>query len=193
MIAACAGGCRRSFANENDVLRARVLALEDEAALLRGRNAELESALAAQAARGHEGIAPEVASEIPYVVEIAIDRWSHARDEDGDGRADVIILYVVPADSRGRFVQLAGFLDAQAAMIPAGGDVRAIGAVALDPAAVRDAYRSSFTGTHYTLRLPVAVPADAPLEACDVTVVYRDGVTGARREAHRPIALAPAR
>jgi hypothetical protein len=190
MLAVCAGGCRRNFANENDVLRARVLELEDEVALLRGRTAELESALAAQAARGHEGIAPEVASEIPYVAEVAIDRWSHARDEDGDGRADVIVLYVVPADGRGRFVQLAGFLDAQAAIIPAGGDVRAIGAVALDPSAVCDAYRSSFTGTHYTLRLPVAVPAAAPLEACDVTVVYRDGITGARLEAHRAIDLA---
>jgi hypothetical protein len=183
-------GCgRRDFANENDVLRARVLELETQTAALERRIVELEAELAAQTIPP-ASLAPEIAANTPQVADISIDRLSHFQDDDEDGTIDALIVYIVPADGRDRFVQLVGRLSLHAALLPMDDEPQTIARVDLSPGAVRDAYRSSFMGTHYTIDAPVSLPADAAaFDACDVRVTYEDGRTGRRLEAHRAISL----
>jgi hypothetical protein len=183
-------GCgQRRFSNENDVLRARVLELEKEAAALEKRIIELEAELAAQAIPP-DGQSMEITANTPHVAAISIDRLSHIRDDDKDGTPDTLIVYVKPADGRGRFVQLVGRLHLHAALLPMREESQTIALLELSPGEVRDAYRSSFTGTHYTIEAPLALPADAAASAeCDVCITYEDGRTGQRFEEHRAIAL----
>jgi hypothetical protein len=183
-------GCgHRRFANENDVLRARVLELEMETAAMKKRNTELEAELAAMTAPP-ASLSPEIAAATPHVTGITIGRLSHLCDDDGDGAPDKLIVYVIPADGRGRFIQLVGQLSLEAALLPTDDEPRTIARAKLSPGEVRDAYRSSFTGTHYTIEAPVSLPADAAaFEKCDVRVTYDDGRSGRRFEAHRAIPL----
>lgn len=182
-------GCgQRHFANENDVLRARVLELETELTTLEKRITELEAEL--NAAATPDAIPPEIIANTPHVTGISIGRLSHLRDIDEDGTPDKLIVYINPTDGRGRFVQLAGRLSVHAALLPARAEARTIGRRLLAPAEVRAAYRSGITGTHYTIEVPVSLPEDADEFAeCDVRATYDDGHTGKRFEAHRAIPL----
>jgi hypothetical protein len=192
LLPALLAGCRSAaIAAENDRLRSRVVELEDELTDARGSLAELRAELATLAAAAGD-LPEDIRANTPHVVTISIGRLSHARDDDGDGRADRLIIYVNPADGRDRFVQCVGELTAHAALLPAQGEAATIARVTLAPAELRDAYRSGVTGTHYTIELPIALPADiGPIAACDVRVGYVDGRTGRRCEAHRSVSLEP--
>jgi hypothetical protein len=191
LAAAVAGaaGCRGGgdFANENDALREKVLDLERDLARSRRRITELEAELATIAAveAGDEVIH----ANTPHVATLDIGRLSHVRDLDEDGTVDTLVLYVTPADGLGRFVQLVGELTAHAAVLPGGGEAVTIGRVVLPPGELRASYRSGVTGTHYTVHVPIAIPPDAGVAEGDVSVVYTDGRTGRRHEAHRAVAL----
>jgi hypothetical protein len=186
------GGCQRDFANENDVLRAQVIDLEDEVTALERRNSELEAELARMA--GDPASLPaEIRANIPNLVELSIGRLSHSVDPDGDGRADVLRVYVHPIDGRGRFIQLVGMVRVHAALLPGEGEPIRIGQETFSPDAVRDAYRSGFTGTHYTFELPIELPDGNDVAEATVRIEHVDGRTGKRYEAQRPIALRPAR
>ncbi len=172
-------GCRAgNFENENDILRAKVFDLEDEVAALRLRDSELETRLAA-AERVPGEIDAEVRANTPQVAALGISRLSHVRRDDGGEGAPTLVLYVEPVDGRGRFLQLAGTLAVNVAVLPAGGPARTIGSATLGPAELRDAYRSAFTGTHYTIEIPVEPAGDA--DTCEVRAVYTDGWTGQER------------
>lgn len=188
-LAFALSGCgQRHFANESDVLRARVLELETEAAALEKRIAELEAELSASAAPDPRP--PEIIANTPHVTGISIGRLSHLRDTDEDGTPDMLIVYIDSTDGRGRFVQLVGHLTVHAALLPARAEARTIGRRLLAPGEVRAAYRSGVTGTHYTIEVPVSLPEDAgEFAECDVRATYDDGRTGKRFEAHRAISL----
>ncbi len=185
LLAACSSGKRISA--ENDRLRQKVLDLEKQTALLSGENAELKARLA-EADTGNP-VAQEVRDATPRVSSISIDRLSHAGDTNGDGRPDVLTVYVSPADGRGRFTQLVGTLSAHAACLPEQSDAITIGRLSLGPAEVREAYRSAFTGTHYTLEVPLSLDAAPEADQCTVRVVYRDGYTGEELVAERAVKL----
>lgn len=193
--AAGPAACRSAdIAQANDELRDRVVDLEDEVRELRDLNAELEVKLAAAGAATPAGELPErVRASIPRVTRISISRLSHARDDDGDGRVDRLTLYLLPADGRGRFVQLVGEATASATVPVVGGPPLAIGDLTLDAPAVRDAYRSGLTGTHYTIELPVELPEGDPPATCTVQVAFDDALTGRRHSASRTVDLAPSR
>jgi len=183
-------GCRgRDFANENDILRARVMELEDELAEAVRRNAELRAELASVAAVP-ASLSEAVRASTPHVTDIAIGPLSHLRDENRDGAIDTCIAYVSPSDALGRFVQMVGELSVHVGLLPADRDAITIGRAALSPAQLRAAYRSGMTGTHYTIAVPVVLPDDAgAYRECVVHVVYIDGRTARRLEAHRVIRL----
>ena len=173
-------GCGRKLSRENDALRAQIVELESSLAQLERRNRELRNELAAAAAVP-DSLPEEVRAATPHVASVSIGRLSHARDADGDGRIDRLILYVNPADGLGRFVQFAGTLSVTAAILPPDTDPISIGRQALSPLRLRDTYRSSLTGVHYTIELPVTLPpqADEPgYQQAVVRVVYTDGRTG---------------
>jgi hypothetical protein len=183
-------GCGTKASRQNDLLRARVMDLEAQLDAQTARNDELESALAeARSVAADRQIPESVRAAIPYVAQIEIDRRSFARDEDGDGRAELLDVYVKPTDGRGRFVQMAGSLTVSVTVVPPEGDPVGVARVELSPAELRDAYRSSFMGTHY--RITVPLPADLPVGPAAVSVHYEDGRTGRTFDALREIDLRP--
>jgi hypothetical protein len=185
-----APGCGpRDFANENDRLRAKVLELEDRIDTLERRNAELNAELrVASAAPG--SLPEEVRSSIPHIADIAIGRLSHADDDDGDGMPERVVLYISAEDGRGRFVQMVGELSLNVSILPPDSDAVTIGRIQLAPDELRDAYRSSFAGTHYTVEVPITIPeVVAGARTCDVRVIFDDALTGETHEAHRAIDL----
>lgn len=182
--------CGKKASRQNDLLRARVMDLEARVEALADRNQELEAALAqAETAPGEP--AEVVRASTPHVVSIRIDQRSYALDEDGDGQVEALKVYIKPADGRGRFVQLVGWLSVHAADLPPDAEVATLGQVTLDPAEVRERYRSSFMGTHYSVILPLELPADRPEGPCTVRVIYEDGRSSRSVSNQREIDLRP--
>lgn len=192
-------GCQqRHFQTESDHLRARVMELEGEVELLQQREAELKAQLR-RLRRAQERLQdldePDIAEFVPQVVGISLGRLSHARDLDGDGLPNVLVLYVQPRDSRGRFVQMAGHVRIRAFVLPENSDEPiSICRVELGPGQVRDAYRSGITGTHYAIEVPLELPPGIDEEWVEqqqatVRVAFIDGQTGLRHTAERTIDL----
>ena len=182
-------GCgTRNFRNENDQLRARVLDLQQQVESLTSRTSELESALAAATASPDQ-ISEAIRANLPYVAEISLSRLSFARDDDGDGQVDAVVLYVQPEDGLGRFTQMTGLVSAHVAILPAGADAITLGRIELDPGALRQAYRSSVTGTHYTIVVPVRTNSASSTAEAIARVQYTDGLSGRVLSAERRIEL----
>ena len=126
----------------------------------------------------------------PQLAAITIGRLSHAADLDQDGTPDRLRLYVQPVDGWGRFVQMVGSLTATAAVLPAQGEARTVGRVALDPMQLRSAYRSGFGGTHYTIELPLE-PEAAAEDSVAVRVMHEDARTGRTLTASSAVSVRP--
>jgi hypothetical protein len=188
-----APGCRdQRLSEENDRLRARVLDLETEIRALRQRNEELAVAVE-RVADASDGLSADALAATPGLVELKIGRLSHSDDEDGDGIAETLVLYLNPRDGRSRFLQIVGTLSVHAAVLPPDADAITIGRRTLDPIELRDAYRSGVTGTHYTVELPIESgngdnEASLPNSAI-VRVEFTDARTGAVHAAERAIPL----
>ena len=186
---ATAGGCGpRDFYNENDRLREQVATMQAEHRDLQRRLAELQAELA-QAAAAPGSVSEEVRANTPHVAAIEITRLSHARDTDADGRADELLLYVVPRDGLSRFVQAVGELSVHAAVLPAGSPAQTIGQIAIGSTELRGLYRYSFAGLHYALTVPIELAVDEKIEATAVAVEFEDGLSGRTFRAERSIDL----
>jgi hypothetical protein len=185
-LSACGG--KANFATENDALRAQVMDLQTQVDSLQRRNAELEVELR-QASTVSDSSPEEIRAATPHVVSIDLSRLSHARDEDGDGEIDTLLLYINPADGMGRFVQIVGHLSVTAAILPADADAITIGRAGLDPAELRAAYRSGLTGVYYAVRVPIALPSGRDEASAVVRAVFVDGATGRSLDAQREVSL----
>lgn len=186
-LAGC-GGNAAAVAAENDRLRRELLDTQKQLDAAMDRASELEVSLRSLADRP-EGVSAEVFEATPRVQEIEIDRLSHARDSDGDGYAESIIVYVRPLDGRGRFLQIAGEVTVVAAVLPADQNAITIARQTFTPAAVRDAYRSGITGTHYTFELPIDPTTATDQATCTARVTFADPLTGVEHDAQREIEL----
>jgi len=183
-------GCQRDFSTEADALRERVMTLEREVESLERENAELRATLRV-AARQHSDFSPELLAATPRVAELSIGRLSHARSTARDDEPDEIRVYLQPADGRGRFVPLTGIVRVHAVVL-AENEPLTIARVELSPEEIRDAYRAGFTGTHYSIRLPIEWPASVNPDAAKsgpitVRVTYDDGYSGQRSIAERSL------
>lgn len=185
LLPGCEGG---KVSLENDELRQRVLVLERENEQLRSREQEMQIELE-QESRRVESLPSEVRESVPHVTELSIGRLSHARDLDDDGRPDEIVIYLTTTDGYGRFVQAVGRVSVHAVMFPPGENALTVGLLVLDPPALRQAYRSGVSGTHYTIELPIELDEDPPAPSVVVNVQYEDGRTGAIRSDEREISL----
>ena len=175
LCAACESD--KNFINENDRLRARVTELEKQLQAAERRGRELEGRLQ-QLAGEHAGVSESVLMNTPHLADVTIGRLSHVRDTNGDGRPDVLTVYVNTFDGRGRFIQVTGELSVTASAIPADADVNQpmqIGHVRLDPEQLREAYRSGITGTHYAVDVPIDWPATPNVSSVRITAVLRPG------------------
>lgn len=183
-------GCRRDFTTEADALRERVMTLEREVEALQRQNTELKAQLRRRDAR-QRPIDDKVLAATPQAVELTISRLSHARAADSPDADDMLRIYVNPIDGRGRFVPLVGTMRVHAVIIQNDGPV-SLASSDLSPDRVRDAYRSSFTGSHYTIRLPIDWPESvdrdlARSEPIIVQVRFIDGVSGLELLAERSV------
>jgi len=196
-----APGCRiggsSGVSAENDRLRAEVVDLSDRIKLLEGERDELKVKVAELAEARAMTMPQEVLEALPRATTISIDGLSGFTPTDPSAPATGVVAYFTPKDGRGRFVQVAGTIKVEAlvaaAEIGAGSEPRLVGSVSLNPAQVRDAYRSGLLGTHYTVEFPMqeAVargPAEGP--TLILRAEFMDGLTG---QVHRAERLIPGR
>ncbi len=200
-------GCRagpKNFDNENDSLRRELQATRDqlerskaEAGELRAKLSELQRARDAAT-----GPAADVLDALPRCAGIRIGSRSGLVTRNADGKsataADVpatgVEVLIEPFDGRQRFVQVAGRLTVDATLLPPTASAaapRVLGTVTLTPGELREAYRSSFMGTHYVVTVPIASPG-LP-RGSEGSLVLRatldDAVTGSRFESTSTISL----
>ena len=182
-------GCGSSLtSDEADALRRKVLDLEKMNLQMSLRTTELEAELKLQSAEFGE-LSLEIRENTPRVARLTIGRLSHARDDDDDGRSETLLIYVDPEDGFGRFVQLVGTLTVHAAILPADRDAITIGRFTLKPGPLRAAYRSGFSGMHYTIELPIQLSPENSGQTCLVRVIFKDGLTGLVHSTARAIKL----
>ena len=182
-------GCGSSLtSDEADALRRKVLDLEKMNLQMSLRTTELEAELKRQSA-GLDSLPVEIRENTPRVARLTIGRLSHARDDDDDGRSETLLIYVDPEDGFGRFVQLVGTLTVHAAILPADRDAITIGRFTLKPGPLRAAYRSGFSGMHYTIELPIQLSPENSGQTCLVRVIFKDGLTGLVHSTEREIKL----
>ena len=93
-------------------------------------------------------------------------------------RHALVRVAVEPRDGLGRVLQVAGRCEVTVAIVDPAGKVFELGHRAIAPGELRAAWRAAFMGTHYSLEIPVAVPASAPPKvAWTVAVSCTDGWT----------------
>ena len=180
-------GSVKRVSRENDRLRSQVMELQQQNLDFTNRTAELEAQLLR--AGNHSGVARDIRDATPHVAALSIDAISHAVDGNGDGRPDTMVIYVSPSDGLGRFVQMVGDLSVHTAVLPMDSDAVSIGRKRMGPGELRDAYRSTFLGTHYTITMPISVPDELRPTTCTVKVEFLDGYDGRRVTGQREITL----
>lgn len=181
----------------NTELEAQVSALELQVSEARTSMAALQSQLAqaksaSGATAGGEGAvrepSPEAIEATPYLARVSVGTRSHT-DRPLSGTGCVARIYMEPQDGLGRFMQVVGTVSATLYWARPGCEAEAISCKEFGPLAIRDAYRSGFGGTHYTLEWPIElkVPSTAPeggaarVEwSCGETVEVRLEFTDAR-------------
>ena len=93
-------------------------------------------------------------------------------------RHALVRVAVEPRDGLGRVLQVAGRCEVTVAIVDPAGKVFELGHRAIAPGELRAAWRAAFLGTHYSLEIPVLVPASAPPKvAWTVAVSCTDGWT----------------
>ena len=93
-------------------------------------------------------------------------------------RHALVRVAVEPRDGLGRVLQVAGRCEVTVASVDPAGKVFELGHRAIAPGELRAAWRAAFMGTHYSLEIPVLVPASAPPKvAWTVAVSCTDGWT----------------
>jgi hypothetical protein len=182
---------------QNLELRTRVDELEQK---LARRTAQIDAMRQADAHRAEARAAMPDAERI-VLTELKLGGYTGLIDNDGDGTPDVARAYVRPLNQRGRLTPVSGravlrviglpdiAADAPAdASADAGerADARRIAERVYEPADWDDAYRSGFTGTHYTLEAGLPAGSLEGLSGAILRVVFIEADTGIRLEAQAP-------
>jgi hypothetical protein len=123
--------------------------------------------------------------ELPQFTSVRFGRYSGFLDTTGNGVDDTLRLYVQPRDQNGRFVNVAARAVVQAVALQPGREPTVIVERTFEPAEFTEAYRSSFTGTHYTLNVPIPTDVPSDIDSATVKIAVTDVATGvtATREA----------
>ena len=187
-------GCSATLVPPDGLTDARVQAVELQRRVkeLEGSTAELQAQLAAAQEQLTQANAVgaadrEVAEATPRMVALAFAggsaEWSTVSAEEDPGtdessRHALVRVAVEPRDGLGRVLQVAGRCEVTVAIVDPAGKVFELGHRAIAPGELRTAWRAAFMGTHYSLEIPVLVPASAPPKvAWTVAVSCTDGWT----------------
>lgn len=186
-LAACGP---KNFENDNDRLRAENLQLQRQVDELT-KQAELraaELAAARQQAEGN-GLTPVEGAEPVQLAKIAAGKLSSAVDVDNDGNDDLIRLYLTTADGKGRFMPVAARVNVQVVTMKPEENPQVIAERTYAPAEFDAAYRSGFTGTHFTLEVPL--PPELPSDAKEATakVTLTEAESGVEHTTQTPVTI----
>jgi len=179
LMVGCSSG-PKNFENENDRLRAENMKLREQNQSLTQRVEGLSQQL-----KAHEkaaGVDLPEGLHRPTCTSIALGRYTSRAD-------DTYRIYVRTLDARQRFVQVIANVTVQIVALPADGAPVVIAECDYTPQQLDAAYRSSFTGTHYSLECPQT--ADAPESVNQVTlkVTVEDLQTGLTHETEKTLTL----
>ncbi|WP_428387469.1 hypothetical protein [Mucisphaera sp.] len=105
----------------------------------------------------------------PVLTEITLGRLSGPIDTNADGNPDTLRLYASPRDDRGRFRAISGKASLTVTAATPGDNPRFLASRDYNPNEFDAAYRSGFTGHHYTFELPLD-PAQATHATATLTV-----------------------
>jgi len=181
LLSAAAGflsGCqgRALVPNAADGLRAELVERTRERDVARARAAELETKLAELTLARDAKVDPEATDAQPALAAVVLSSLSTARLADNNSA--VLALVLEPRDGLGRFLQVTGTVRASVAALIPGREPVPAGSVTIGPKALRDAYRSGFLGTHYTIELPLKWDGAEVARAASVSVEFTDAFTG---------------
>ncbi len=184
----CLGGCTarvggdgRSLAQHNDELRRDNLELRQQIETIREQLALLESELrAVRDESSAQNAIPGVVT--PVFAGVELGRYSGPVDTDGDGLDDELRLYVKPTDQQGRTLVVPGRATVRLLRIE-GESPEVLAAQSWEPADWDGAYRSGFTGDHYSLAMPLPADQLADLDTLTVTVDITEATRGTVRGA----------
>lgn len=175
------GGDGRSLAQHNDELRRDNLELRAQIDATQEQLALLESELRVYRDQSStESAIPGVA--VPVFTAVELGRYSGPVDTDGDGRDDELRLYVKPTDQKGRTLVVPGRATVRLLRID-GESPEVLAEQSWEPAAWDEAYRSGFTGDHYSLAMPLPADGLADLDTLTVTVEIAEATRGTVRGA----------
>lgn len=183
-LSACTVG-GGSLSAENDALRRQNLDLKSRVEALEGSNRELTAKLSEQSA---PGVSAEVQQALPRITGIEIEFLSGLTPADHALPATGAVVYLRPFDGLDRFTQAVGTLKLQVLALPqslASAKPSLIAESTFPPLALRDAYRSGLTGTHYTFELPLSAPLNRAANDLLIRAEFSDAVTGQTLRAER--------
>lgn len=173
-LASCQG--RALVPNVADGLRAEVVERTRERDEARAKVAELETKITELTLARDAKIDPEAAEAMPALAGVALSGLSTARLVDPNKAT--LALVIEPLDGLGRFLQVTGTLRATAAVLIPGREPLAAGKATIGPKALREAYRSTPFGTHYTIEIPLTWDGTDPARAVSIAAEFTDALTG---------------
>lgn len=146
---------------ENVELLAKVDSLERQLSEARTAAAETAAGRPANSGQGPDGeggaglaLSAEAIEATPHLAGISITGSSHT-DRPLKGEGCVARIYVSPVDGLGRFIQVVGTASVTLYWSPPGCEAQVLSCHEVGPLALRDAYRSGFGASHYTLEWPI--------------------------------------
>jgi len=173
-LGACSG--RVLAPSVADGLRVEVAERTRERDAARSQVAELQSKLAELTIARDARIDPEAAEALPALAAVPVSGLSTARSVDQNHATLALVLE--PRDGLGRFMQITGTMRASVAALIPGRDPLPAGKATVGPKALRDAYRSGFLGTHYTIDIALSWEGAEAARAVSVSTEFTDALTG---------------
>lgn len=175
---ACTIGGTSSTAAENDRLRRESLDQQATIKKLSGDIAELKTKIDELARLREQPIPTEVLAAVPRTQSVTISSLTRPI-RAADGLLTGIETDFEPLDGRGRFLQVAGTVTITV-HTPASPKAE-LGTLTLNPAQLRDAFRSGLTGSYYTGTVPIdhsAYAAAGSPASLLVHISLTDGLSG---------------
>jgi hypothetical protein len=178
LLAGCPGRGPRDFENVNDQLRRENMEL-------RRQLVDLEQTIERRMDQIHS-LQQQLATEPPAVPEaelvqftaVRIGRYSGVLDTTRDGSEDTLRVYVHTLDQHGRFMPANGRAEIQAVAVAPGREPVVLAERAFSPAEFTAAYRTGFTGTHYTLETPLQTAVPPGVDRATIVVRFTEARTG---------------
>lgn len=192
-VSGCTVGGSKGVGVENARLRTELAETQKQVAALNAEREELLTKLAEANSARQAALTPDVLAALPRVAGVRIGSLSGLAPSDRALAATRADIYVEPFDGRDRFVQIVGTLSVEAVVMGRAADgkepPRVLASQMLTPAQVRDAYRSGFTGTHYSVELPFSPAMAERKGTLLLRVRFADALSGREFAAEKIIEL----